>query len=87
MQLSETHERYWRKNLNITAVLLAVWFVVTFVVSFFARDLNFTFFGWPFSFWMGAQCSLVIYVLIIWYYAQYMNKLDNEHGVAEAEED
>jgi len=35
MQLSETHERYWRKNLNITAVLLAVWFVVTFVVSFF----------------------------------------------------
>jgi len=30
---------------------------------------------------------LVIYVLIIWYYAQYMNKLDNEHGVAEAEED
>ncbi|MBU3649243.1 MAG: DUF4212 domain-containing protein [Limnohabitans sp.] len=87
MQLSETHERYWRKNLNITAVLLAVWFVVTFVVSFFARDLNFTFFGWPFSFWMGAQGSLVIYVLIIWYYAQYMNKLDNEHGVAEAEED
>ncbi len=87
MQLSETHEHYWRKNLNITAILLAVWFVVTFVVSFFARDLNFTFFGWPFSFWMGAQGSLVIYVLIIWYYAQYMNKLDNEHGVAEAEED
>jgi len=87
MQLSETHEHYWRKNLNITAILLAVWFVVTFVVSFFARDLNFTFFGWPFSFWMGAQGSLVIYVLIIWYYAQYINKLDNEHGVAEAEED
>jgi putative solute:sodium symporter small subunit len=87
MQLTETHRRYWQKNLNITAVLMAIWFVVTFVVSFFARDLNFTFFGWPFSFWMGAQGSLVIYVLIIWFYARYMNQLDNEHGVAEAEED
>ncbi|MEY2621855.1 MAG: hypothetical protein RIT26_1675 [Pseudomonadota bacterium] len=87
MQLTETHRRYWQKNLNITAVLMAIWFVVTFVVSFYARDLNFTFFGWPFSFWMGAQGSLVIYVLIIWFYARYMNQLDNEHGVAEAEED
>lgn len=87
MQLTESHRQYWQKNLNITAVLLAVWFVVTFVVSFFARDLNFNFFGWPFSFWMASQGSLVIYVAIIWYYAHYMNKLDQEHGVAEAEED
>ena len=87
MQLTESHRKYWQKNLNITAVLMAVWFVVTFVVSFFARDLNFNFFGWPFSFWMASQGSLVIYVAIIWYYAHYMNKLDQEHGVAEAEED
>jgi putative solute:sodium symporter small subunit len=33
--------------------------VVTFVVGFFARDLNFNFFGWPFSFWVGAQGSLM----------------------------
>jgi putative solute:sodium symporter small subunit len=32
-----------------------VWFVVTFVVAYFARDLNFNFFGWPFSFWVAAQ--------------------------------
>lgn len=86
MQLTESHRQYWRKNLNITAVLLAIWFVVTFVVSYFARDLNFSFFGWPFSFWMGAQGSLIIYVLIIGYYARYMNKLDIEHGVQESEE-
>ncbi len=86
MELTETHRQYWRKNLNITAVLLAIWFVVTFVVGYYARDLNFTFFGWPFSFWMGAQGSLIIYVLIIWYYARYMNKLDIEHGVQESED-
>jgi putative solute:sodium symporter small subunit len=66
-------------------VLLAIWFVVTFVVGYFARDLNFTFFGWPFSFWVGAQGSLIVYVLLIWYYARCMNKLDQEHGVAEEE--
>lgn len=85
MQVSENHKRYWRKNLNITAILLVVWFVVTYVVSYMARDLNFNFFGWPFSFWMGAQGSLVIYVGIIWFYASYMNKLDREHGVEEEE--
>lgn len=86
MQTTDNHRRYWRKTLNITAILLSVWFVVTFVVSYFARDLNFHFFGWPFSFWMGAQGSLIIYVVIVWFYARRMNQLDKEHGVAEAEE-
>ena len=86
MQLTESHHQYWQKNLNITAVLMAVWFVVTFAVSFFARDLSFTFFGWPFSFWMASQGSLIIYVLIIWFYARYMNNLDREYGVDEGDE-
>ena len=85
MQVSENHQRYWQKNLRITAILLAIWFVVTFVVGFYARDLNFDFFGWPFSFWVGAQGSLVVYTAIIAFYAHYMNKLDIEHGVAEEE--
>jgi putative solute:sodium symporter small subunit len=85
MEVSENHRQYWQKNLNITGILLAIWFVVTFVVSYFARDLSFNFFGWPFSFWMGAQGSLIVYCLIIWFYALYMGKLDIEHGVAEEE--
>jgi putative solute:sodium symporter small subunit len=85
MQVSAKHQAYWSKNLRITAILLAIWFVATYAVSYFARDLNFTFFGWPFSFWMGAQGSLVIYVAIIWFYARYMNNLDHEYGVAEEE--
>jgi putative solute:sodium symporter small subunit len=85
MQVTETQRHYWQKNLRITAILLAIWFVVTFVMAYFARDLNFTFFGWPFSFYMAAQGSLIIYVVIIWYYARTMNRLDQEHGVAEEE--
>ena len=85
MQLSERHHQYWRANLRITSVLLAIWFLVTFGIGFFARDLNFTFFGWPFSFWVAAQGALIVYVVIIWYYARHMNQLDQEHGVAEEE--
>ncbi len=86
MQLTQRHHEYWRRTLSITGVLLAIWFIVTFVVAYFARDLTFNFFGWPFSFWVAAQGALVVYVLIIWFYARYMNRLDQEYGVAEAEE-
>ena len=56
------------------------------MVSYYARDLSFNFFGWPFSVWMGGQGALIVYVLLIGYYAHYMNKLDVEYGVDEGEE-
>lgn len=82
---SASREEYWSRNLRITAILLGIWFFVTFVLAFFARDLSFTFFGWPFSFYMAAQGSLIIYVLIIFFYARYMSRLDREFGVEEEE--
>ena len=85
LTLTERQREYWRKNLRITAVLMVIWFLVTFGVGYFARDLNFTFFGWPFSFWVGGQGALIVYVLMIWYYARTMNRLDQEFGVAEGE--
>ncbi len=87
MQLSEKHREYWQRNLRMTAVLLAIWFVVTFVAGWYARELNeITIFGFPLGFYMGAQGSLIIYVLIIWYYARRMNTLDQEYGVHEGDE-
>ena len=40
MQLTEKHREYWSKNLRITAILLFIWFVVTFVIGFYARELE-----------------------------------------------
>jgi len=86
MQVTENQRLYWQKNLRLTAILLAIWFVVTFVMAYFARELSsITFFGWPLSFYMAAQGSLIIYVVIIGVYARTMNRLDQEHGVAEEE--
>lgn len=85
MKVSENHQRYWQKNLRVTAILMVIWFFVTYVVGYFARDLAFDFFGWPFSFWVGGQGALIVYVSIIGFYARYMNRLDVEHCVSEEE--
>ncbi len=87
MRLTERHREYWRRNLITTAVLLAVWFVVTFVVSWFADDLNKISFVGPLGFYMGAQGALIVYVAIIWFYAIYMNRLDQDYGVHEEDRD
>jgi putative solute:sodium symporter small subunit len=87
MQLSEKHKEYWHKNLVITAVLLAVWFVVTFVEAWFARELNsVNIGGFPLGFYMSAQGSLIVYVVLIGIYAWYMNRLDVEYGVDEGDD-
>ena len=87
MQSDSRRQEYWSRNLRITAILLALWFIVTFVIGWYARDLSFNFFGWPFAFWVGAQGALVVYVWIIWYYASYMNRLDKEFGVDEGDDE
>ena len=86
MQLTERHKEYWRRNMKMTAILLVIWFVVTYVVGFYARELNeLVIFGFPFGFYMGAQGALIIYVVMIFFYAIRMNKLDKEYDVAEGE--
>jgi len=86
MQLTERHRQYWTRNLKITGLLLSIWFVVTFVMAYFAIPLSeISFFGWPLSFYMAAQGSLIIYVVILYYYARKMRQLDVEYGVDEGD--
>ena len=51
---------------------------------FFANSLNsFTFFGWPFGFYMAAQGSLVIFVVLIVVLNIKQEKIDDKYGLAE----
>ena len=86
MQLTAKHEEYWHKNLVITGILLVIWFVVTFVEAWYARELNsMSILGFPLGFYMSAQGSLAIYVAIIGAYAYLMGKLDKEYNVDEGD--
>ena len=75
MQARARH--HWRQTRRLTYPLLVLWFGVSFGMPFFARDLDFRFFGWPFSFWMAAQGALIVFGAIIAFYAWYMNRLDD----------
>jgi len=56
--------------------LLLVWFLGSFGVVFFARDLQQTLVGWPISYWFAAQGSLLIFILIVAVYARLANRAD-----------
>ena len=76
---------YWRHNRRVVAGLLLVWAAVSFGLTYFARDLNFPFFGWPFSFWVAAQGALIVYGLIVGFYAWHMGRLDAAAGEREGD--
>ncbi|MCB1962183.1 MAG: DUF4212 domain-containing protein [Rhodocyclaceae bacterium] len=79
MQPKPAQRYYWKKNIRLTLVLLAAWFVVTFVAGYFAAELNqFSFFGFPVGFYAFAQGALIAYLLIVAIYVRYMNRLDRD---------
>jgi len=80
---SPSQVHHWTKNLRLTLALLVLWAAVTFGVAFFARDLSFRFFGWPFSYWMAAQGALTLYVAMVGVYASAMDGMDDAHGLAD----
>ena len=77
--------RRWRSCLRVTALFTGIGFLVTFGVSFFARELSFSVFGWPFSFWVASQGALLVYLALVWVYARAMHRLDVRCGVAEGD--
>lgn len=84
-QIDKQH-LYWRKSLRVTALLLLVWFAITLGTGFFARELNeYRFLGFPLGFYMGAQGALLLYLMIVWFYAKYMDRVDEAHDIGNHE--
>jgi putative solute:sodium symporter small subunit len=68
--------RFWCINASLIAILLSIWLAVSLLPPFFARDLTFTFIGWPFSFWMTAYGAPLTFLVIVAIYAVVMNRVD-----------
>ena len=82
---SHDHSAYWRTNIRILLLLLALWFIASFGLSILAVDWldNFQFMGFPFGFWMAQQGSIIAFLIIIAVYVIVMNRVDKRHGVDE----
>lgn len=80
----ERAQKYWGRTSGLMMVVLAIWFFASFLVHVFAQSLNkIIFIGFPLGFYMAAQGSLVIFVVLIFWYAKRQNAIDEEFGVAE----
>lgn len=80
----EVRAAHWAKTKSLTITVLVIWFVFSIVVHWFADALNaISFIGFPLGFYMAAQGSLIIFVVLIFYLAYRQNKIDEEFGVAE----
>ena len=79
-------EQHWAETRSLTTWILILWFIFSMGIFFFANSLNsLTFFGWPFGFYMAAQGSLVIFVVLIVVLNAKQEKIDDKYGLAEDE--
>lgn len=81
-------QSYWRANRLVIAILLAIWALVSYVFGILlAVPLSSVRVGQlPMSFWWAHQGSMVVFVLLIFFYAFYMDWLDKKYDVHEEED-
>jgi putative solute:sodium symporter small subunit len=76
---------YWKENLKYLAILLSIWFLVSYVFGIFlVEELNsIKFGGFKLGFWFAQQGAMYVFVVLIFVYVKLMNKLDKKYGVDE----
>jgi putative solute:sodium symporter small subunit len=86
---AQQRQEYWRKNLRLMAILLAIWALVSFGAGIlFVEPLNnVEVLGYPLGFWFAQQGSIITFVVLIAIYVWRMDKLDAEYGIDEYEEE
>ncbi len=78
IRLQAVAEKYWKKNLQYLAVLLSVWFAVSFGCGILFVDALDTvrLAGYPLGFWFAQQGAIYVFVVLIFVYVLLMNRLD-----------
>jgi putative solute:sodium symporter small subunit len=75
-------EAYWQANVRLIITLLIIWFAVAYIPPLFINAFNqIVILGFPLGYYMGSQGSLIVFVVLIFYYAWRMNKMDEEYGL------
>ena len=83
------NKEYWKANIRLMLVLLAIWFTVSFGFGILLVDqLNqIPFFGFKFGFWWAQQGSIYVFIGLIFFYTYKMKKIDRQFGVSDDEDD
>ena len=83
----DRNRAYWRANLMLMLILLAVWFSVSFLAGIVFVDWldQYRLFGYKLGFWFSQQGAIYFFVALIFIYAWRMNAIDRRFGVEEEE--
>jgi len=75
---------WWSKTKGLMITCLVIWFIFGFVIHAFVKPLNeIVIAGFPLGFYMAAQGSLIIFVVLIFWFSARQDSIDREFGVAE----
>ncbi|MEJ2383827.1 MAG: DUF4212 domain-containing protein [Xanthomonadales bacterium] len=85
MSVDKSRQEYWRRNLRLVSICLAIWFLVSYVFGILLVDTlnSISIGGYELGFWFAQQGSIYVFVVLIFFYAWRMNKLDREFDVHE----
>ena len=79
-------EAYWKDTSRLMWIHLAVWIFFGYVIHMFVKPLNaiiIPVLGFPLGFYMAAQGSLIVFVVMLFMFAKQQDKIDREFGMAE----
>lgn len=78
-------ELYWKRNLRYLFILLNIWFFASFICGIVAVDVlnEIRIGGFKLGFWFAQQGAIYVFVIIIFIYVKWMNKLDKDFDVDE----
>ena len=80
----ENRALHWQRTRRLMIIHLSIWFFFSFVIHWFAVDLNkASFLDFPLGYYFAAQGSLAVFVIQLFVFVKQQDNVDREAGVAE----
>ena len=86
MATSSNDEAHWNATTRLMWIHLGVWVFFGYIIHMFVVPLNhihIPILGFPLGFYMAAQGSLIVFVVMLFMFAKQQDRIDREYGVAE----
>ncbi len=85
MNPSQDSSDYWKANVRLILICLFIWALGSYGCGILFRPLlaGIKFGGADLGFWFAQQGSIITFIILIFFYAWRMNKLDKQYGLDE----
>jgi putative solute:sodium symporter small subunit len=84
--MDDRTDAYWDRTKRLMWIMMAIWVVFGYLIHMFVTPLNsIKIAGFPLGFYMASQGSLIVFVVMLFWFARKQDQVDRESGVAEEE--